>query len=562
MTFSRNASIKATFRRFAAIAGLFLVAMGATGTWIAARQSAALDNVLVATAALRNHLEAGMMQNALRGDLLAALQAAKAGDRAGLARIEAELAAHAATLRARFDANAALPFDPGIKAAEAQLMPQLAAHIAAVTSLVSLAGQNPATAESRLAPLMERFAALAQAMASVTERLAASAAAAREAADEKASVATAGIVLTALAAFLLLALLATRLGRQIVHPLDRLTRTMGALAAGERDAVIPERDRTDEIGRMAAALQVFKENAAVADAFAVAQAREQQARDEHARRLDRLSRSFDERVSGLLREVLQATGEMETMAETMAATALDTGARSRTVAAAAAGASANVGTVAAATEELASSVTEIGQRVQRSTEIAGQAVAEVGRTNETMQGLATAAERIGKIVGLIGEIASQTNLLALNATIEAARAGEAGRGFAVVAAEVKSLATQTGKATQEIAAQIADVQSVSARAVAAIDGIGRTIGQLAEIATEIASAVEEQSAATREIARNVQQASGGTAAVSGNIATVDAAADETGRAAQQMLGSIQALAERSTGLGGVIGRFLEEVKAA
>src|SRR6185503_11951280 len=132
----------------------------------------------------------------------------------------------------------------------------------------------------------------------------------------------------------------------------------------------------------------------------------------------------------------------------------------------------------------------------------------------TVLGLSSAAETIGDVVKLINAIAGQTNLLALNATIEAARAGEAGRGFAVVAAEVKNLADQTGKATGEISSQVAAIQASSVDAVKAIQSINVTIAEINEIASSIASAVEEQSAATQEIARNVQNAAVGTKDIS------------------------------------------------
>ncbi len=170
--------------------------------------------------------------------------------------------------------------------------------------------------------------------------------------------------------------------------------------------------------------------------------------------------------------------------------------------------------------------------------------------------------KIGEVVALINDIASQTNLLALNATIEAERAGEAGKGFAVVASEVKSLAAQTAKATDDIRAQVAAIQGETQSAVAAIRSISETILAVNEISSSIASAVEEQSAATREITRNVQEAAGGTRDVSRNIASVSEAVDGAGAIAGQFKHSADALVEQANALRGEVDEFLAGLRAA
>ncbi|HYF56434.1 MAG TPA: methyl-accepting chemotaxis protein, partial [Salinarimonas sp.] len=348
----------------------------------------------------------------------------------------------------------------------------------------------------------------------------------------------------------------------MARPLARTTGVMERLAQGDLGVSVDGAERRDEVGLMARALQVFKDNALEARRLAAAQEAENDAKMRRAQMLDQLTRSFEARVSSLTQGLSSAATEMEATAQSMTSIAGQTNSQSMTVASAAEQTSSNVQTVAAATEELSISIQEITTQVAHSSKIAHSAVEDAQRTDKIVQALAGLAERIGGVIALINNIAGQTNLLALNATIEAARAGEAGRGFAVVATEVKELAGQTTKATEEIGAQIAEVQTATRQAVDAIQGIGRTIGNISDIATGIAAAMEEQGAATREIARNVQEAARGTEQVTGNIADVKRGAGETGAAAAQVLGAAQELARHSNDLSREVEAFLQGVKAA
>ncbi len=357
-------------------------------------------------------------------------------------------------------------------------------------------------------------------------------------------------------------LFAWLIGRGISGPVKKMTDSMTALAGGDLTVEIPARENTDEIGDMAKAVEVFKENMIKAREAAAREAEEVKIREARAKRIEELTQAFDAAASAALNTVSSASTELKASATSMTATAEETSRQATAVAAASEQASTNVTTVATATEELSSSIAEITRQVAHSAQIASKAVEESNRTTGAVKGLAEGATKIGDVVKLINDIASQTNLLALNATIEAARAGEAGKGFAVVAAEVKNLATQTAKATEEIAAQVNMIQAATNESVTAIEGIGGTIRQINEIATTIASAVEEQGAATQEITRNVQQASSGTREVSSNIGGVSQAAAETGTAATQVLSASDELSQQSEKLRQQVDHFLANVKAA
>jgi methyl-accepting chemotaxis protein len=359
------------------------------------------------------------------------------------------------------------------------------------------------------------------------------------------------------------AIIALFTARSIATPIRLITGTMGKLATGDTSVIVAGVERTDEIGQMAGAVQVFKDNMIETDRLRSEQA-ETAKRAAEQRKADmyKLADQFESAVGEIIETVSSSSTELEAAANTLTRTAEHTQELSTVVAAASEEASANVQSVASASEEMASSVNEISRQVQEAARIAGDAVEQAHRTNDRVNALSQAATRIGDVVELINTIAGQTNLLALNATIEAARAGEAGRGFAVVASEVKALAEQTAKATSDISQQVAGIQMATRESVAAIKEISGTIGRISEISSTIASAVEEQGAATQEISRNVQQAAAGTTQVASNITDVQRGANETGSASSQVLGSAQSLSLESNRLKLEVGNFLTTVRAA
>jgi methyl-accepting chemotaxis protein len=352
------------------------------------------------------------------------------------------------------------------------------------------------------------------------------------------------------------------MARDIRRGISSILKPMGQLTDGELSVEIPHRGEATEIGRIASALQVFKEALVAQKASDDAANADRAVSAARAQTISAATGDFEVMIGELVGSLASASIELEAFATTLSSSADHAQELTTMVAAASEEASTNVQSVASATEELSTSVNEISRQVQESARMANEAVDQARKTNDRVGELSKAAARIGDVVELINTIAGQTNLLALNATIEAARAGEAGRGFAVVASEVKALAEQTAKATGQIGQQISDIQAATQESVGAIKEISGTIEKLSEISSTIASAVEEQGAATQEISRNVQQAAQGTHQVSSHITEVERSASETGSASSQVLSAAQSLAGESDRLKSQVEKFLNTVRAA
>jgi len=347
--------------------------------------------------------------------------------------------------------------------------------------------------------------------------------------------------------------------QSIAPPIKRLASTMRELAANNVDITVPDVAREDEIGRMAKAVAVFKDNAI--ERIAV----EHRAQDE--RGTERARQAYIEGIVEKFRAIIaSSTGAVSNQADGMRGAAArlsgiarDASANAESADSASAAASENVQSVATASEQLSTSIQKIASQTGRVNTLMEEAANRADQTNAEVSALSESADRIGTVVNLISDIAEQTNLLALNATIEAARAGEAGRGFAVVASEVKELATQTAKATEDIGQQITGIQNSTSGTVEAIGTIATAIKDIRELTSEIADAVEAQHSATADIAHSVGAASNGTSQVASDVASVSDSITVTAGEADTVNLTADELTETTNGLIRDIEAFLQDV---
>ena len=347
------------------------------------------------------------------------------------------------------------------------------------------------------------------------------------------------------------------LGRWIARPIVAMTASMRLLAGGTLDAPIPAANRRDEVGQMAQAMLVFRQNAqearrlqdAAADTAHVMKERRQAAMDRH-------TQEFGASVAGVMTGLGRSAEAMRTIAEEMSKATASTCENAVRAAEGATESAAHLAAVSTASEQMSASINEISQQVARATRAVDAAVERAGVTDTKVGGMATTVDRVGDIVRLISDIAGRTNLLALNATIEAARAGEAGRGFAVVAGEVKALANQTAQATGEISTQIAAIHAATSDAVGAVRAVSAAIGEVSEVAAAIAAAVERQATATREIASSVQTVTVTTQQSTSAIREVSSIAVDTDATSRKVLADADHIATSAHSLQSEVTEFL------
>ncbi|CAM2064365.1 Methyl-accepting chemotaxis protein [Sulfidibacter corallicola] len=362
--------------------------------------------------------------------------------------------------------------------------------------------------------------------------------------------------------------LAIKIGRAISEPVVHMTDTMNELAAGNLEVRVPALDRTDEVGDMARAVEVFKKNAVEVEAKSQELAhmnetqRQQEARakQEAQRAMLGLADDFDSQIGSLIDRLVNSSSTMIQSSESMKKVAKDNTESSMGVASASEESSTNVTNVALAMEEMVATSNEIASQTLMAQAKSRDTATYASDAHATFAKLNSRVQNIGDFVVAIRKIAEQTNLLALNATIEAARAGKAGTGFAVVAEEVKNLAAETALKTEDISSKVTEIQSASLASLEVMKSIGANIAEIEEAITGVSAAVEQQNATSEEINRSVVEASKGVQQVSQIISEVKDGAWETGVSADSVLEAADGVAELSDTLKTSVERFLDQIR--
>jgi methyl-accepting chemotaxis protein len=485
-----------------------------------------MNEIVISSAALREHQDADMMHDAIRADVYVAFMASESGDPNSKKRVLKDLAVHTKLLEESIAAIEALPMEESVKEELKKIQPALHIYIRNAENVITLALERRVEVVSHLNEFTEAFKHLEEEMARLSDLLQFDVKQSQKYGDAATAMAKRIISSVSLVALIVLTSIPWSITKSLAHRLTDLVHFTELVSAGNL-TIRKKVTHNDEVGELTRAFNLMTDN------LHTVILQIQKGTSQIATASEELSAS-SQQLSGNSEDTQRLTKIMSDASE-----------ETRQI----------VQAISSSSERMSATINAISTDVQKANQITSQAVAVAKLANEKMLKLGESSMEIGKVVNLITSIAKQTNLLALNATIEAARAGEAGKGFGVVASEVKDLATKTGKATQEIGRKGVAIQMESEEAVAAINEVVKVIDRVNEISTVITKTLEEQEVTTQEINRQVMKGARGTQQVSQCVQKVVTASKEIYDQARTLFAASQSLAKMGSELQSTVMRF-------
>jgi len=487
-----------------AISVAFLLLLGGVSLYNAKNLDTVVGDANAVGAVERRQMDADMMHDGIRADVLAALLEARKGNKDQVAEISKQLNEHIARLEKNIRENSSAKLPEVTRKQLSAMQPVLDRYAASARNIMAKAATDPADAEKQLSVFMQDFKTLEKEMEALSDLIMKESEVAESNSEATLTTNIWEIAIVLLLALVVMTSVSLYISHLITGPLDALSHAARTIESSGDLTIRAPASRDDEIGQTVTAFNALMTS-----------------------------------LQGIVRTVHQSAEKILTSADGLAGAATQTAQAAESSSEAASSMAASVEQLSVSIDQMSdhaqgatSASLDSGNRAKEGELVVNQAAKEmqeiassVRSSSDAIQSLGSSADQISQIVNVIKEIADQTNLLALNAAIEAARAGEQGRGFAVVADEVRKLAERTANSTQEITGMISAIQEGTRAAVTAMDqGVSR-VEKGVQLATEAGSAIQrvassasnaassvtemtenmkEQSAAGQEIARNVE----------------------------------------------------------